>query len=84
MTTKCRLVYRLFRGWEPQMQYTMGMVDGVQWFPLNKDGYWLEPDAFSYGKITKHNYFKLAEAKRICLRASAINQHHLNEATDDL
>lgn len=77
MTTKCRIRYRLFHGWEPQMQYTVGMKGGSRWFPLNPNGYWLEPEAFSYGNIKKHNYFTRAEAKRICLRASAINQHHI-------
>ncbi len=78
--TKTRVTYRLLKGWEPQQQYNMGMKLGLRWYPLNEQGYWLEPDAYNYGVITKHNYFTLGEAKRICLRAQAINQHHIEAA----
>ncbi len=75
-----RIKYKLFRGWEPQHRYKIGASDGYKWFPLNGSGYWLEPDAYSYGVITKHNYFKRPEAIRITLLARAINQEHVRAA----
>lgn len=68
---------RRLRGWEPQCSYTAGAVDGVFWFPLNENGYWLEPEAFSFGKITKHIALPKELAKRALLRARAINQQHI-------
>ena len=73
-------IKRRFGGFEPQCSYTAGMVDGVFWFPLNAEGYWLEPDAFSYGKITKHISLPKEDAKRAILRAQAINAQHLRAA----
>src|ERR1700748_3112647 len=66
--TMLRLIYRLFEpskpnlyrivrygnGYEPQMSYSAGMVKGLFWYPMNADGYWLEPDAFNEGRITMH------------------------------
>lgn len=72
--------YRVIRraaGFEPQFSYTAGMVEGVFWFPLNAEGYWLEPDAFNYGKITKHISLPKEDAKRAILRAQAINEQHI-------
>lgn len=71
-----RIVRRL-SGWEPQHSYTAGFVDGVFWYPLTADGFWLEPDAFSHGKITKHIALPKEDAKRAILRARAINQQHI-------
>ncbi len=70
-------IKRRFGGWEPQCSYTAGAVDGVFWFPLNAEGYWLEPNAFDYGKITKHIAMPKEDAKRAILRARAINQQHI-------
>jgi hypothetical protein len=64
-------------GFEPQMLSTMGAVDGERWFPLNAEGYWLEPDAFSYGVITKHSIMTREEAERAVTRARAINGENL-------
>lgn len=74
--TQYRIVRRL-TGWEPQHSYTAGCVDGVFWYPLNTEGFWLEPDAFNYGKITKHVAMPKEVAKRAILRARAINQQHI-------
>jgi hypothetical protein len=73
--------YRIARrdgGFEPQVLYRPGVSTfcgpkGV-WFPLNSKGYWLEPDAFSYGLVTKHAPLPNREdAKRAIERAKAIN-----------
>lgn len=72
--------YRIVRrlgGFEPQCSYTAGMVKGVFWYPLNPDGFWLEPDAFSCGNITKHISLPKEDAKRAILRARAINGQHV-------
>lgn len=69
--------YRIKRRWfgyEPQMRHTMGALDGTRWFPLNEAGFWLEPDAFNYGKITRHLVFRAkSEAQAIIRRAEAVN-----------
>lgn len=70
-------VRRRLGGWEPQHSYTAGAVDGVFWYPLNAEGYWLEPDAFNYGRVTKHIAMTYHEASRAILRARAINQQHI-------
>ena len=75
-----RIVRRLL-GFEPQYSYTAGMVKGVFWYPLNAEGYWLEPDAFNSGTITKHISMSRAEAKRAVLRARAINEEHLRQVS---
>ncbi len=75
--------YRIVRyggGWEPQMSYTAGMVNGVFWFPLDERGYWLEPDAFTNGKITKHISFPKDVAQRIIMRSRALNGQHIAAA----
>lgn len=79
VTGKYRIVRRI-SGFEPQCSYTSGMVKGVFWYPLNAAGYWLEPEAFNYGKITKHITMSKDEARRAVLRARAINEHHIKEA----
>ena len=75
---KFRVKYKLFRGWEPQQHYNAGIPDGMFWFPLRADGFWLEPEAYSYANITKHNYFSLAEARRIVLKAKALCGLNIN------
>lgn len=70
-----RVHWRWF-GWEPQMRYNTGKGK-MLWFPLNAEGYWLEMDAYTEGKITKRIRMSWREAKRAVLRAQAINQHHI-------
>lgn len=75
--------YRVVRyggGWEPQISYNAGIAKGYFWFPLNEDGYWLEPDAFTDGVITRHISLSKEDAKRAILRARAINGLHISEA----
>ena len=64
-------------GFEAQMKYMVGMnsTKEYRWFPLNEFGYWLEPDAFSFGKLTKHQTFPtLEEARRVVLKARVVNE----------
>lgn len=74
---KYRIVVR-DGGFEPQMLYRAGSAaftgpKGV-WFPLNSQGYWLEPDAFNYGLVTRHAVLPtLADAGRAISLAKAIN-----------
>lgn len=75
--------YRIVRrrgGYEPQFSYTAGVVKGVFWYPLNADGYWLEPDAFTNGNPTKHIAMSKDDASRAILRARAINEEHIRAA----
>lgn len=59
-------------GWEPQMSFTAGMVKGVFWYPLNPEGYWLQPGAFTDGNPTWRISLPKADAERAIVRASAI------------
>lgn len=75
--------YRIVRrlgGYEPQHSYTAGIAEGVFWFPLNEEGYWLEPEAFSSGNVTKHVVMTKDLARRALLRARAINEQHIKAA----
>lgn len=75
--------YRIVRrvgGYEPQFSYNAGMANGLFWYPLNADGYWLEPDAFTNGNPTKHITMSKSDAGRVILRARAINEEHLRVA----
>jgi len=75
--------YRIIRygtGWEPQMSYTAGLAEGVFWFPLDENGYWLEPDAFTKGEVTKHISMPKPAAKRAIMRSRAINGQHIAAA----
>jgi hypothetical protein len=69
-------VYRVVpygNGFEPQMSYSAGTVDGLFWFPLNPDGSWLQPDAFSDGKATWHISMPKANAEMAILKAQNMN-----------
>lgn len=62
-------------GFMPQMSYSMGMVAGLQWFPLNVQGFWNDPDSFSFGKTTKELPIPMTkdDAERAIERAKLIN-----------
>lgn len=61
-------------GFEPQMLHSCGAIDVKRWFPLAATGYWAEPDAFSYGLITKRSVMPTREdAERAVQRAKLIN-----------
>jgi hypothetical protein len=61
-------------GYEAQMLYQCGGVRREEWFPLNPDGYWSDPDGFSFGLISKRHVFATqAEAHAAILKAKGIN-----------
>lgn len=69
-------LYRIVRygnGYEPQMSYSAGMIEGLFWYPLNGDGHWLEPDAFTQGHITMHISMPKTIAQRAIRRAQGVN-----------
>lgn len=71
-----RIKYRLI-GYEPQMRYTVGTKNGTKWFPLSPDGYWLEPESFSYGVITRHMTMTKDDAKAAILKAKSANSENM-------
>lgn len=71
-----RIRWRWF-GWEPQQRYNTGKGK-MLWFPLNAEGYWLDPDAYNTEKVTKRIVLPRHQAKRAILRAQAINVQHIN------
>jgi len=75
--------YRIVRrrgGYEPQFSYNAGMVRGLFWYPLNAEGYWLEPDAFTNGNPNARISMSKEDARRAILRARAINEEHITAA----
>lgn len=61
-------------GYEAQMLYQCGGREREEWFPLNAEGYWSDPDAFSFGLITKRDVFATqADANMAILKAKEIN-----------
>lgn len=70
-----RILWRWF-GWEPQHRYSTGKGK-MLWYPLNMEGYWIEPDAYTTERITKRIKMTLTQARRAVLRARAINQQHI-------
>lgn len=72
-------VVRCWGGWEPQASYTAGTVKGLFWYPLNREGYWLEPESFSMGNPTKRSVMHRSDAHRAILRGRAINQQHVTD-----
>lgn len=67
---KYRIKLRLF-GWEPQLRYFC--KDRERWVPLDRMGYWHQPDCFSTGEIKRGPKMSLALAKTAVARAKAIN-----------
>lgn len=62
-------------GFEAQMLYHCGAVDREEWFTLNPDGYWSDPDAYSLGLISKRHVFTTqAEAASAIRKAKKINE----------
>jgi hypothetical protein len=61
-------------GYEAQMLYHCGAREAEEWFPLNPDGFWSDPDAFSFGLISKRHVFATqTEAAAAIRNAQAIN-----------
>ena len=68
-------------GFEPQMLYTLGRLDGFAWFPLTANGYWADPDAFTDGEIKIRSVFQTKEdAERAIVCAKRINGEKLISA----
>lgn len=61
-------------GFEAQMLYQCGGVPREEWFPLNENGYWSDPEAFSFGLISnRHVFATQSEAARAIYAAKEIN-----------
>ena len=73
--------YRIIEdnGWfEPQIKYTSAKGAEEVWYSLNDAGYFLEPDAYNYGVVTKRLLFKeRAFAESIVNRAKSVNQENI-------
>ena len=62
-------------GYEAQMLCQPGAAPGERWFPLNAAGYWSDPEAYSFGLISKRDVFATREeAASAIARARAINE----------
>lgn len=60
-------------GFEAQMLYQLGGRSGDAWHPLNPDGFWSDPDGYSFGLITKRHVFATREEANLAiLRAKEI------------
>ena len=72
-----RPIYRIEAvsgGFEAQMLYPCGAVPDEKWFPLNSEGYWSDPDGFSFGLISRRDVFATqAEAAEAIRSAKEIN-----------
>lgn len=58
------------------MLYPVGARRGiVEWFPLNENGYWSDPEAYSFGLISKRHVFSTRKDAALAIaRARAINE----------
>lgn len=73
-TTYAYRIEAVHGGYEAQMLYQCGATPHEVWFPLNQNGYWSDPDAFSFGLISKRHVFATrAEAAAAIRNAKAIN-----------
>lgn len=70
-------IVSLPNGYEPQMRYTTGTTKKVKWFPINAEGYWLEPKVFDMGVIEQHLVFAhKATALEAIAKAQKINNEN--------
>lgn len=60
-TTNVYRIESVSGGYEAQMLYQCGAARHEEWFPLNPNGYWSDPDAFSFGLINKRHVFATRE-----------------------
>lgn len=78
VTTNQYRIKRRWLGYEPQMQYCSARGPSKVWFPINENGYWLEPDAYNYGIVTMHLVFKnKKDADAVILKAKSANQENI-------
>jgi hypothetical protein len=62
------------RTFRPEMLFvTKDHPDG-QWLPLNREGFWADPEAYNTGVVTKWVSMRKAEAERAVWRAMKINR----------
>ena len=57
-------------GFEAQHLYNCGVTEGDRWFPLNAQGYWSDPDAYSYGVIRKRDVHPTREIAALAIARS--------------
>lgn len=57
-------------GYEAQMLYQCGAVPREEWFPLNAAGFWSDPDAFSFGLISRRDTFSTQAGAAAAIRAA--------------
>lgn len=68
--------YRISRdahGHHPEMLYWTKNA-GEQWVPLNREGYWADPEAYSTGVVTKRPSMTEQEAQTAIWRARKANR----------
>jgi hypothetical protein len=73
-TAACYRITQADGGFQPEMHYRC--FKGDLWVPLNHDGFWAEPHAFSTGEVTKSSVMSEADAKRAVWKARLINKAH--------
>ncbi|QDZ07434.1 hypothetical protein FPZ24_08045 [Sphingomonas panacisoli] len=49
-------------GYQPEMRWTC--KNGALWVPLQADGFWADPDAYSTGEVTVKSVMTLDDARR--------------------
>lgn len=75
MTNGTYRIEAVHGGFEAQMLYQVGAVEREEWFPLLPNGYWSDPDAYSFGLISKRHVFATeAEAASAIRKAKEINE----------
>jgi hypothetical protein len=72
-TSRLYRVRRIPGGFEPQMSYNAGVSPGYFWYALDKNGYWLDPNAYDHGTSSMVYPMSKDDAIRATLRARAIN-----------
>jgi hypothetical protein len=67
-------VSKVGRLFQPEMLYiTKGNLGG-RWVPLNREGYWADPDCYSTGVVVRTCPMRKAEAERAVWRAMKVNR----------
>lgn len=60
--------------YQPEMHYQC--KDGSLWVPLNREGYWADPDVYSTGKVAQADLMDEQAAARAVWLAQKINRVH--------
>lgn len=73
-----RIVEHDALGFEPQILYISPGAKQEIWQPLNQEGYWADPEAYSYGNIRWRIIFTARQdAERAITRAKSINEENI-------